>query len=73
MEGRTIAFKINAILNNANILQAELDLKELESEERLELAASYLNKITKLQKELKDEKSKDDESYIELTYPFSFL
>ena len=55
------------------IMQAELKSKEMEAEEFSELATHYLNKITKLQRELKDERSKDDESYVELTFPFNAL
>ena len=52
------------------LYQAEVDSKEAEAQEYSELSLLYCSRIQKLERQLKEEKSKDDESYIELTFPF---
>ena len=54
-------------------LQNELNSKEAEAQEYSELTLLYSSKISKLEKQLKDEKNKDGESYIEVIFPFTPL
>jgi len=54
-------------------LQNELNSKEAEAQEYSELTLFYSSKINKLEKQLKEEKNKDGESYIEVTFPFTPL
>ena len=53
-----------------DLYQAEIASKEAEAQEYSELSLLYCSRIQKLERQLKEEKSKDDESYIELTFPF---
>ena len=48
--------------------QLELDHKEAEARESAEVAAMYSGKLSKMEKKMKDEMNKEDESYIEITY-----
>ena len=53
----------------------ELDLgkKESEANDSAEVAAMYCGKLSKMEKKMKDEMNKEDESYIEITIPYSLL
>ena len=53
--------------------QTELENKSKESEELSELTSIYSRKVTKLENSLKSEKNKEDESYIEITFPLAAL
>ena len=53
--------------------QLELDHKEAEARESAEVAAMYSGKLSKMEKKMKDEMNKEDESYIEITIPYSLL
>ena len=50
-----------------------MENKIRESEELSELTSIYSRKVKKLENSLKSEKNKDDESYIEITFPFAAL
>ena len=47
--------------------------KESEARESAEVAAMYSSKLSKMEKKLKEEMNKEDESYIEITIPYSLL
>ena len=53
--------------------QLELDHKEAEARESAEVAAMYSGKLSNMEKKMKDEMNKEDESYIEITIPYSLL
>ena len=58
---------------NLSQFQLDLEIKEAEAKESSEVAAMYSNKLSKIEKKLKEERKKEDESYIEITIPYSFL
>ena len=58
---------------DTSLSQVKLATKENEAKENAEVAAMYSEKLSKMEKKLKDEMNKGDESYIEITIPFSFL
>ena len=58
---------------DTSLSQVKLATKEKEAKENAEVAAMYSEKLSKMEKKLKDEMNKGDESYIEITIPFSFL
>ena len=50
-----------------------MEHKSKESEELSELTSIYSRKVNKLENSLKSEKNKEDESYIEITFPLAAL
>ena len=53
--------------------QEELVTKEDEAREAAEVATMYATKLSKMEKKMKEEMEKEDESYIEITIPYSLL
>ena len=50
-----------------------MEERNAESEEFEEISLVYSKKISQLEKQLSKEKNKDDDSYIEITFPFTPL
>jgi len=59
--------------NKVLLLETQMEERNAESEEFEEISLVYSKKISQLEKQLSKEKNKDDDSYIEITFPFTPL
>ena len=59
--------------NECIYIQLDLGKKETEAKDSAEVAAMYSGKLSNMEKKMKAEMNKEDESYIEITIPYSLL